>query len=652
MRTFRKKGVTRTQIVAAIIVVVIIIVAGTVLATRHAPTTPPPTTTTPPSTPTSTSTSSSAYTTTSSTTTTSRAMSNTTLSIDDYYWPIDNLNELYAEQFVPWPDWLEGAVYQTLVAVNLSAEQNYGKLQFLPDLATGWNTSTNGEVYTFYLRHNVTFSDGNPFNAYDVWTEFYFWYYLTGNSTTFWNGLNIFNTGNVNVGPATFALINQSGLSNPSPQLLSIMGNTNLPAYVTGPYAIVFHLAVPFPFFVNTFTGFEGMIFDPMYVLQHGGPGQPGSINSYFNTNPIPGTGPYTVTSVQMDEYVEFQQNPNYWAKSLTPSQIAANPILDPGHYKTIIVYFKSSDTTRYIDLTTGKVQLAAVTSSDFQLILNNPSYGYAVIKYPADMVSLDFNNNIFPTNVTDVRLAIVHAINYTQVIDQAVFGYGKRVMGPETPNYGQFYDPGNYPPYSYNLTEAKQYLAEAGFPGGKGLPPLTLEVDALGTSWETPAAEIIQQDLAQIGITVNIQVVPDSVFYSPFGSYQTNLQDASQIPPLSFNAVDGYAPDYLAPTDFWTSFVTNMSPWGNWGAYNNPTVDSAVLFMDHSNNLSAIMQKLTVAQGVIYNQAPYDWLFAAQLPLIDGSYAYNKQTISGFYMDPNLVGVTDLPILNTITPA
>jgi len=647
----RKLGISRMVLAAAIVVVIIIAASVVYISTRTAK---------PGSTLPTTATSSLITTTTSSFTTTAVAkttsssasttpVTNGTLVIDDYVWPDYNLNQLYV---TTWPEWYEDAVYQTLVTVNLSAEQNYGKLQFLPDLAVNWTVSANNEIYTFNLRHGVTYSDGNPFNAYDVWTVFYMEYYLSANSSTFWNGLSIFNMSGVDVGPATFALVNQSGLAQPSSQLLSVMSNPNLPAYVTGPYTIVFHLSAPFPFFVNTFTGFEGMIFDPLYVMQHGGPGAPGAINPYFNSNPIPGTGPYQVTNVELNTLVVFQRFSGYWGGSLSSAQVAANPVLDPGHYQTIVVYFKSSDTTRYIDLTTGKAQLAAVTSSDFQLILNNPSYGVAVIKYPADMVSLDFNNRVYPTNITDVRLAIVHAINYTSIIDHVVFGYGLRVMGPETPNYGEFYDPGGYAPYQYNLSEAAQYLSAAGFPGGKGLPALTLEVDALGVSWETPAAEIVQQDLSQIGVQVNIEVVPDSVFYSPFGSYQTNVNDASQIPQLSFNAVDGFAPDYLAPTDFWTSFVSNLSSWGNWGAYNNPVVDSAVLFMDHNNNVTAILQQLAVAQGVIYRDAPYDWLFAAQLPLIDGSYAYNKQYISGFYMDPNLMGLTDIPLLNTIVPA
>ncbi|HYB04294.1 MAG TPA: hypothetical protein VED17_07525 [Nitrososphaerales archaeon] len=40
-----------------------------------------------------------------------------------------------------------------------------------------------------------------------------------------------------------------------------------------------------------------------------------------------------------------------------------------------------------------------------------------------------------------------------------------------------------------------------------------------------------------------------------------------------------------------------------------------------------------------------------AQLPLIDGTDVYDTKTVSNFYMDPNLCAVSDVPVLNTITP-
>ncbi len=489
-------------------------------------------------------------------------------------------------------------MYQTLVNVNLTAQQNQGVTQFLPSLATGWNVSSDGTTYTFNLRQGVTFSDGSPFNAYQVWTEMYYWWYLSGNASSFWAGINLFNTSSIDVGPATFALINQSGIASPSQQVLSIMENSNLPIYVTGQYSINFRMIGPFLFLLNTLAGYEGIIFDSMYVLQHGGPGNPTTINSYFNTNPIPGTGPYIISNLQNGVFVEFSKNPTYWGNNLTSSQIAGNAENDPGHFKNVIIYVGGSDTVRYIDLTTNKVQMASLFTSNFQLIQNNPAYGIVNTKYPAVLVFLNMNNLVFPFNVTLIRQAVVHAINYSQLIQQIAFGHGVQFMGPESPNYGPYYDPGNLPPYQFNLTLAQQEMTQAGYPNGKGVPTISFQIDQNGISWEEPAATLIQADLAQIGITLSLQVVPHSVWGNYYNPYYIEAENASVVNEMAFTPPAGFAPDYLAPTDFWGGFVTNGSFNGNFAIYNNPIVDQAVNLMATSDNQTAILQQLQLSSA------------------------------------------------------
>ncbi len=104
--------------------------------------------------------------------------------------------------------------------------------------------------------------------------EDYGYYYLSANASS-WDQVPIYNMSNVSFGPATIALINESGLINPSQQALDIMMNSSWPVYVTGPYQIVFHLANPFAGFLGTQVGVNGLIFDTQFVLDHGGFGTP-----------------------------------------------------------------------------------------------------------------------------------------------------------------------------------------------------------------------------------------------------------------------------------------------------------------------------------------------------------------------------------------
>ena len=105
-----------------------------------------------------------------------------------------------------------------------------------------------------------------------------------------------------------------------------------------------------------------------------------------------------------------------------------------------------------------------------------------------------------------------------------------------------------------------------------------------------------------------------------------------------------------MSPTDYWVDFVCSCSDHGNYAVYNNTIVDSAINYSITHNDIPAMLAHLQVAQQQVYNDAPYAWLFIANLPSVDGSYVYNKAVISNYYLEPNLLGVSDIPLPNTIS--
>ena len=324
---------------------------------------------------------------------------------------------------------------------------------------------------------------------------FYGAYYLSGNASGRYNGYQLFNMSTAQFGPATVALINQSaGLNNPTAQAKAVMMNSTWPIYVVNQNTIAFHLTHSFPWFLSTLPSLIGQIYDVQFVLNHGGFGTPTSINTYFNLNPIPGTGPYYISSVANQQYVEFTQSPSYWGKNLPASTIQGNPLISPGQAKNVILYAKLDDSVRYLDLSTGAVQISFIGPGNWVQVLSDPQkYSYLSMPSDAGLVAAEtLNTQLYPTNITDVRLAIVHAINMTDLISKS-YGAGTQFVGPEYPAWPQFYNLGNFTPYSYNLTLAKQYLAQAGFPNGAGLPALTYTVN--GCAYCSERAQIIQAD-------------------------------------------------------------------------------------------------------------------------------------------------------------
>ena len=641
----------RGSVIAIALVVILIIVGAALYATLSGGSPSSTTSSSITSSQNSSQTSVSSLTTTSSATSTVQAPS--TLTIDDWLWPFGwDMNELYAVDVSPWPNWLAYTVYQPLITINESQEYQGGAIQYLPGLATSWTVSPDGTTYTLNLMKGISFSNGDPFNSYQLWMQFYGFYYLSGNSSSWVESYDFFNMSSVSLGPATIAMVSQSGLTHPSQQVLSMMSNTNWPIYVTGPSQIVFHLQAPFNWFLGTLATYEGLVFDTQWALGHGGFGTPTQFNSYFNQNPIPGTGPYVVDHVAEESYVSFSQNPTYWGKNLTSAQIAATPLFDPGHVKNVVVNYKPDDLSRYTDLSTGKAQIASILSTNWPAIISNPSkYDYLTLPSTAGLVAgIAFNTQVYPTNNTELRQAIVLALMFSEFSYEAASGQLNPFVGPEYPAWKQFYDLGNFAPYSTNLTVAAQYLSKFLSAAHLSQPPtLTFTVPS-GCAYCTLIAEVAQSNLQQINITTNIQVQDSGAYVSVYGNYATNLADAQQIGQLSIAWGTEWSPNAMTPADYWVTFVSNRSAFGNWAIYSNPTVEAGINAFLDSSNVTYIQSMVARAQAQVYKDAPYAWLGTSRLWDVAGSIAWQKGVVSGFYMDPVWGGQTTAPVFNTVT--
>jgi len=579
---------------------------------------------------------------------------NNTLTIDIGTWPAGSLNQLDGLGVGIYPDLPGYTSWQTLVAVNLTADYPGGQIQYLPDLAAGWTVSADGTTYLFDLRNNVTYSNGDPFNAYQVWTVYYGFYYLSANSSSWYNGYPLFNMTSVNFGPASIALLQNSGLSNPTGQAQAMMQNTSWPIYVVNQTTIAFHLMHSFNWFLGTLQAELGCMYDAQYVLQHGAFGTPTAFNSYFNLNAIPGTGPYMVSSVQQDQFVGFTQNPTYWGKDLPESTIVSNPVIDPGHVKNVLVKVVPDPTARYIDLSSGTAQMVDPTqSSIFKLILASPDkYGYITIPSSGGEMAVEsFNTQIYPTNITDVRLAIVHAINMTDLITKS-YGVGgfNQIVGPEYPAWSQFYDLGNYTPYSYNLTLASQYLSQAGFPNGNGLPTLNWTLSS-SCALCVDRASVVQADVAQIGINIVIQEVTFAqwcqIICEPYSYLINNTHTVSNfMDPESQDA----QPAFLSPVEYWTAFVTNSSAFSNTAIYSSPITDACQQSFFNGSSVATIQSICTQAQKQIYDDAPYWGWGICKYLFGDASPAWDSSVVQNAYMDPLYGGISTIPIFNTVT--
>ena len=220
----------------------------------------------------------------------------------------------------------------------------------------------------------------------------------------------------------------------------------------------------------------------------------------YFR-NPV-GTGAFRFKSWVKGERMELVAFDDYHGKK--PA------------FKNFNIVVLPDDSSRVIALETGKVDMIyALPPTDFDRL--DASAGAKAFKAPGlGLIYLGMNTQRKPLDDPRVRLAIEYAIN-KEAYDAIVFQKkSAQPVGPLVP--ASTFSPKDAKPYPYDPAKAKALLAEAGYPKG-----LTVNLWISNFQDRVNGATVIQSMLAQVGITVNIQVFESGVFDT---KVKTNEQD------------------------------------------------------------------------------------------------------------------------------
>lgn len=226
-----------------------------------------------------------------------------------------------------------------------------------------------------------------------------------------------------------------------------------------------------------------------------------------FLNNPI-GTGPYRLEQWIRGKEIIFSANPYHWG---------ARP-LEP----TVILRWNAEGFTRWNALQNGEVDgIDNVRPQDFLEIDTNSQYKLYP-RSPANVFYLGINNTIPPFDNPTVRLAMAYAINKQEIVET--------YYPPDTITASQFLPPliFGYTPDAdsipYDTERAKQLLAESGVP----LPiETTLSYrDAVRVYLPEPGvvAKDIQEQLAQVGINVTLELMDSGEFLDAVDAGQLSL--------------------------------------------------------------------------------------------------------------------------------
>lgn len=477
-------------------------------------------------------------------------------------------------------------VYETLVKYD-GADPNTVK----PGLATSWEVSSDGKVYTFHLRQGVKFFDGDTFDA---------------NSVKYTMDM--------------VKLVGQDGRYGAF--------YINPPAYdhteVVDQYTAKIYLNRVVPYFlaVVAHPSFGSML-NPKWVDAHGGMGQPGKVNHGLD-NVTDGTGPYNLdpTSYVVGDRFTLVQNPNYWGG------------WTGNHLKKIVVRYIPEVTTKLLLLGRGDLDFgyvppqylpelkSRIKSENLPLKITETDAAGNPLAPVLTIHTIDLSEKILPFSDLHMRKAAAYAFDYDQLISKVLFGYGNRAVG-QIPRGTPFFNP-NMPSYSFDLDKAKAEFALASPTAQAAAAKGVRFIYQQGLGIDTPGALLLQSSWAKVGIKV-----------TPFAA-DFNAWFDSRKSGTSFETIDTlWTTDYNDPANHMVQYISDISRYyvGPGMGFGNKTIDSWYDLAGSTPDPAVRQQNYDKMQMWIYQNVTR--MFTFQNSGVDNAYNVQNINLQGFVYNP-----------------
>ena len=386
-------------------------------------------------------------------------------------------------------------MYNNLVKYQLTE----GVIEVVPDLAESWEANADLTQYTFKLRSDVTWHDGEPLTADDV--KFTFDAVLDPEVTARFSG--------------------------PISSVESVE--------VVDPQTVVFNLKSPFAP-LPVMLGYNQAIV-PKHLLDGQDLNQP----TEFLAAPV-GSGPFKFGEAQQGSYLEVVANEDYFL---------GRPNLD-----RIVFQVITDGNARVAQLKSGDIDFTVIDPPQIDSVSNDANLKI-VEAQQANYYFLAFNHSVERLQNPAVRRALTLALNRQAIVDTVLKGYGQVATGPIHPTLGDFYNP-DVTTYEYDPDRAKELLAEAGWTAGDGG---TLVNEAgerftilLNGPQGFPVLEqlltYVQQEYSNLGIEVTLEIDEWTVHLDKYHTLQYDMLSNWWITPPDPDLYDHYYSE--SPSNWW----------------------------------------------------------------------------------------------------
>ncbi len=366
---------------------------------------------------------------------------------------------------------------------------------------------------------------------------------------------------------------------------------------VVDPLTVKITLKEQFSAFINALAHPSAMMISPTALKKWG---------KDITFHPV-GTGPFEFVEWKPAEYLKVKKFDGYWKKGL--------PKVDSMTFRTV-----TDNNTRAAVVQTGEAQFAYPLPYE-QAALLSKNDKLEVVAAPsiiARYVSMNVQHK--PFDNVKVRQAVNYAINKEALAKVAFAGYAFPSQGviPQGVDYAKKMDP-----WPYDVKKAKELLKEAGYPNGFS----TTLWSAYNDGTAAKAVQFLQQQLAQVGIKVSIELLES-------GQRVQRVQQVKDAPTApvrmyyaGWSASTGEADWALRPllaTSGWPPVFNNTA------YYSNPKVDKDIADALMTTDKAEKTKLYDDAQEQIWKDAP--WAFLTTIKLL----SVHSKKLSGFYVMPD----------------
>jgi len=426
--------------------------------------------------------------------------------------------------------------------------------ELIPQLASSWE-ATDETTYVYQIRDDVTFSDGSPMTMDDV-------------------------------------LFSIERIMNPdtASYLLWMFDNVES-VEQTGDWELTIHLKEASASWKYIMATTAGHVISKAHYEAN---------QDSFGTaeGGLMGTGPYVFDSWTSGQEIVLKRNENYWDKNQT---IAMD---------TLVFKIIPEDTTRVTALQTGEVDFTANTPADLLDTLKADENLNVQDVETMGVVFLAFNTERAPFNDVNVRKAVASAIDLKSIHDNIVKDAGQE--GGCMPNSATLFtiNPDEWISYvegaeacTYDVTEAKNYLAQSDYAGGFDCTMIISE-----DSMRYSMALAIQEYLKELNINMElVKVSADEHTSYQFGGIFD--ADGNRDYDMIMAGWEADYPDVASNIEPLFAAYNAGEGGSNSAVYQNEEVDALIRKQSASLDDAARNQDLFAVMDQVNADTPYVFL-------------------------------------------